>query len=146
MNDPGFDDRRGWNDLVEEFHSGIYAFSWHMLGSRQEAEDVTQETFLKAYRSRASLRTNNVKAWLYSIARNACLDRKRWWKRWRGYVEGAAFDSCPGPESRLRQNLGGVPPSLANPTALDDRPDLCHTNDERVKGHCHDHSHNSCIR
>ena len=83
MNDPELSDRLGWNDLVEKFHERIYAFSWHMLGARHEAEDVTQETFLRAYRSRGRLRTSNVKAWLYSIARNACLDRQRWWKRWQ---------------------------------------------------------------
>ena len=48
-----------------------------MLGSFEESEDLVQETFLRAWRARASLAptgASSVRAWLYRIATNACLD------------------------------------------------------------------------
>jgi RNA polymerase sigma factor (sigma-70 family) len=71
--------RRG-NELAfevafERYGAGILAFSRHMLGSREEAEDVVQHTFAAAYRDlqRSGERTIALKAWLYTIARNRCV-------------------------------------------------------------------------
>jgi RNA polymerase sigma-70 factor (ECF subfamily) len=58
-----------------------------MVRDRVEAEDLTQETFLRAYRSRDSLREEGARtAWLYRIATNVSLDRLRQYAR-RGPVE-----------------------------------------------------------
>ena len=71
--------RRG-NELAfevafERHGMGILAFCRHMLGSREEAEDVVQHTFAAAYSDfqRASERSIALKAWLYAIARNRCI-------------------------------------------------------------------------
>ena len=71
--------RRG-NELAfevafERYGAGILAFSRHMLGSREEAEDAVQHTFAAAYRDlqRSSDRSIALKAWLYTIARNRCV-------------------------------------------------------------------------
>ena len=45
-----------------------------MLGSFEESEDLVQETFLRAWRKRASFHGGSFRAWLYRIATNACLD------------------------------------------------------------------------
>ncbi len=51
---------------------------YRMLGSQSEAEDVVQETFVRAWRSRASLRdASRIRPWLYRVATNACLDALR---------------------------------------------------------------------
>jgi len=61
--------------LVESHQRAVRVHCYRMLGSLEDAEDVTQETFLRAWRrlnefeGRAALRT-----WLYRIATNACLD------------------------------------------------------------------------
>jgi len=53
-----------------------------MLGSVQEAEDATQSCFMKAWTSRATVQNeHSIRSWLYSIARNECLDRLRAYKR-----------------------------------------------------------------
>jgi RNA polymerase sigma factor (sigma-70 family) len=71
--------RRG-NELAfevafERHGTGILAFCRHMLGSREEAEDVVQHTFAAAFRDlqRESDRRIALKAWLYTIARNRCV-------------------------------------------------------------------------
>ena len=59
----------------ERHGAGILAFCRHMLGSREEAEDVVQHTFAAAYKDLqgGGRRKIALKAWLYTIARNRCV-------------------------------------------------------------------------
>jgi RNA polymerase sigma factor (sigma-70 family) len=60
--------------LYDAYHRRLLTFCQHMLGSREEAEDVVQHTFLAAYRClRAGYDVVAVKPWLYTVARNRCL-------------------------------------------------------------------------
>lgn len=71
-----------WHELVNEHYQAIYAFAFQFLGRREDAEDVTQEVFLKAgQKFNTLLDHGKVRPWLYQIARNACVDRTRWYKR-----------------------------------------------------------------
>jgi RNA polymerase sigma factor (sigma-70 family) len=69
------DDTAGFALLTERFRRELLAHCYRMLASYEDAQDLTQETFLRAwarresFQGRASLRT-----WLYRIATNACLD------------------------------------------------------------------------
>ncbi len=64
--------------LFEDFAPRVLAFCHRMLGDRTEAEDATQETFLKAHRAARSFEAGCAPStWLFAIARNTCLDRLR---------------------------------------------------------------------
>ncbi len=64
--------------LVTRYHSRLLAFTRHMLGSKEDAEDVLQETFAAAYGAMvADERPINLKPWLYRIARNRSLNHMR---------------------------------------------------------------------
>jgi RNA polymerase sigma-70 factor, ECF subfamily len=65
-------------DLYERYASRLYGFCLHRLGSREEAEDAVQTTFLNAFRglSRGVVPASE-SAWLFKIAENVCLSRHR---------------------------------------------------------------------
>jgi len=64
--------------LVQRYESRLLAFCRHMLGSREDAEDILQEVFAAAYNAMlADERYINVRPWLYRIARNRCLNHLR---------------------------------------------------------------------
>jgi RNA polymerase sigma factor (sigma-70 family) len=64
--------------LVSRYQSRLHAFCRHMLGSREDAEDVLQEVFAAAFNAiLADERAINVRPWLYRIARNRSLNHLR---------------------------------------------------------------------
>ena len=64
--------------LVTRYRARLLAFNRHMLGSREDAEDVLQEVFAAAFNAiLADSRAINVRPWLYRIARNRCLNHLR---------------------------------------------------------------------
>ena len=76
-------DIAAFEKLVSRYQNKIMGYVGRMVnGDREEAEDVTQETFIKAYRSLDSFRGQaSFSTWLYKIATNLCIDRARGKKR-----------------------------------------------------------------
>ena len=73
-------DEETFDRLMLRHRREIHGHCYRMMGSADEAEDLTQETFLHAWRGRTSFEGRaNYRAWLYRIATNVCLDaiRKR---------------------------------------------------------------------
>jgi RNA polymerase sigma-70 factor (ECF subfamily) len=61
----------------EQHRRELHVHCYRMLASYDDAEDAVQEAYLRAWRSRDSFAGEHVRAWLYKIATNACLDRIR---------------------------------------------------------------------
>jgi RNA polymerase sigma-70 factor (ECF subfamily) len=73
-----------FDHLVEERSGDIYAMLYRLTEDPEEARDLTQETFLQAFRSIAHFRGDaDLRTWLYRIAVNQARNRWRWWKRRR---------------------------------------------------------------
>jgi RNA polymerase sigma-70 factor (TIGR02960 family) len=69
------DDERAFSAVVDRHRRELHVHCYRMLGSFEEAEDATQETFLRAWRRRETYAQRaSLRAWLYRIATNACLD------------------------------------------------------------------------
>lgn len=67
-----------FESVFERYHRPLLSFCRHMLGSREEAEDAVQQTFMAAYRNlSASTKPILLRPWLYTIARNNCLSMLR---------------------------------------------------------------------
>jgi RNA polymerase sigma-70 factor, ECF subfamily len=100
-------DERAFRRLVEPYRRPLEVHCYRMLGSVQDAEDVLQETLLKAWRSlEAFERRSSVHTWLYRIATNACLDELERRPRRPQVVQ-------PYPDARLED----LPSPVADPAA-----------------------------
>ena len=61
--------------LVEKYEKGIHALVWRKIGDFHYAEEITQDTFLRAYQKLSTLKNkNNFIHWLYVIANRLCLN------------------------------------------------------------------------
>lgn len=71
-------DRMAFEELIRRHDREILRLAFHMLGNREEAKEVFQETFLKAFRSLARFRfESSFYTWIYRIATNVGLDHLR---------------------------------------------------------------------
>jgi RNA polymerase sigma-70 factor (ECF subfamily) len=67
-----------FEQFVEHFRSKVFHYSWLMCGQREDAEEVAQETLLRVFDNLEQLREpENVRAWVFRIAKNACLMQRR---------------------------------------------------------------------
>ena len=71
-------DPEAFNLLIREWERPIYNFIVRMIGDRNEAMDLSQDCFMKAYRELRTLKDRDrFSSWLYRIAHNACLSQIR---------------------------------------------------------------------
>jgi RNA polymerase sigma-70 factor, ECF subfamily len=70
--------------LVQERSGDVYALLYRLTEDREEARDLTQETFLRVFQSIERFRGDaDLKTWIYRIALNQARNRWRWWRRRR---------------------------------------------------------------
>lgn len=67
-----------WSAIYEEHVEAVYQFLYNMLGNKHDAQDVTQETFVKAFHKLDSFDYHSkLRTWLIAIGRNLAIDRIR---------------------------------------------------------------------
>src|SRR5947209_11333556 len=103
-------------DLYERYSGQIFGYCLHQLGSREEAEDAVQTTFLNAFRGlERGVVPELESAWLYKIAQHVCLTRRRSWSRRRLVESPQDLDSVHelvGAPVRDTEELAGLTDAL----------------------------------
>lgn len=85
-------DHAAFEEICLSYWNPIYKFVYRMMGNPEDAFDLTQETFMKAYQALPRTSHNlRVGAWIYRIATNACLDELRHrklirWQPWESFI------------------------------------------------------------
>jgi RNA polymerase sigma factor (sigma-70 family) len=80
-----------WDDIVAEHSARVYRLAYRLTGNRQDAEDLTQDVFIRVFRSLDSYEPGNFNGWIHRITTNLFLDRVRRTSRIRmdAFAEGA---------------------------------------------------------
>jgi RNA polymerase sigma-70 factor (ECF subfamily) len=93
-----------FEDLYASYSHDIYVFALWLAGDGYEAEDITSETFIRAWASNSPIRTETLKAYLFTIARNVYYERLRKRKNEVKITETHS-DTTPGPDSQVESRL-----------------------------------------
>ena len=73
-----------FEELYHQYFESIYKYTFRMMGQPDQAEDMTQETFLKLYHQLNGRQTlENPKAWLYRVATNICINHVKRGQKFR---------------------------------------------------------------
>ena len=91
-------DNSAWETIIERFRRKVFHIAYKFTGKHDEAEDLSQEIFLKVFKSLDKFnRDADFSTWLSSVARNYCIDRYRAGKREREVLveDLVAFDLAP---------------------------------------------------
>jgi RNA polymerase sigma-70 factor (ECF subfamily) len=121
-------DTGAFETLVRKYQDPVFSIAYRMVGDREEARDLAQETFISAFEGiRAFDARRSFRAWLYRIAANASIDQLRRGGKSRGVPvriavgagdsgtdqeSGGVVIELPGPEAQMPENV-----SISNETS-----------------------------
>ena len=98
-------DRQAWDTIVRNRHARIYGLAYRFTGRADEAEDLTQEVFLKVYRTLHLYRSESggLETWIVRVARNHFIDHYRKYKveKTRTTPLEDHFDVATSPTTRI---------------------------------------------
>ncbi len=124
-----------WEEIVREHSARVYRLAYRLTGNRHDAEDLTQETFVRVFRSLDSYVPGTFEGWLHRITTNLFLDQVRRRKRIRMDVTGdesaawPSVDALSSPErayehgnldSDVQRALDALPPEYRAAVVLCD--------------------------
>jgi RNA polymerase sigma-70 factor (ECF subfamily) len=136
---PGPDDAPAWvpptwEKIVEQHSARVYRLAYRLTGNQHDAEDLTQEVFVRVFRSLPTYRPGTFEGWLHRITVNLFLDTAR--RRQRQRTDALAEDAAerlagdePGPERAyefrnltddVQQALSDLPPDFRAAVVLSD--------------------------
>lgn len=121
-------DPSAFEALVRLHQQAIFAVALRMLGDQDEAKDVSQDAFVRAYQGiRAFKGEAKLSTWLVSITINLCRNRRRWWARRRKVIAASLDDPLPTEEGTLGQTIEDPAPSPATTAERRERQRLLET-------------------
>ena len=101
--------RAAFEELVRQYDRAVLRLAMHLTGSEQDAQDIYQEAFLKAYRNVGNFRFEcSFYTWIYRIVTNLCLDHLR--KRQVRKEDAAVAQDGEGNEYNLLDQVADVRP------------------------------------
>ncbi len=134
-------DQAAWDQIVRQHWRKVFNVAYKFVGSHEQAEDLTQDIFLKIFKSLDTFdRRANFQTWLISVSRNLCIDHYRSVRKERQTIDrevtaedvspvSATISPLAALEHRdlaalLRQALQGLPQSLRMAVLLRDIQEL----------------------
>ena len=134
-------DQDAWADIVRQYRRRIYSVAYKFTGNHEEAEDLTQDIFIKVFRALHTFdRRANFQTWLISVSRNMCIDHYRSVRKERETInrdidaddlmpvaDGLAADALLEQQRQaalLRRALAALPEPLKTAVTLRDLQDL----------------------
>ncbi len=103
-----------WDEIVREHSARVYRLAYRLSGNHQDAEDLTQETFLRVFRSLSSYTPGTFEGWLHRITTNLFLDQARRRTRIRMEAMGEDAARVASPDDHGRPERGFEHANLDN--------------------------------
>lgn len=134
-------DQTAWEEIVRQHRRKVFNIAYKFTGRHDEAEDLTQDIFLKVFKSLHTFdRRANFQTWLVSVSRNLCIDHYRSVRKERETIDrdvdaGALTPSAPGQNAfqaleqadrveLLRKAMAELAPSLREAVVKRDLQEL----------------------
>jgi RNA polymerase sigma-70 factor (ECF subfamily) len=134
-------DQQAWEAIVQQHRRRVFNVAYKFVGKHDEAEDLTQDIFLKVFKSLDTFdRRANFQTWLISVSRNLCIDHYRSVRKERETINRDVDPSTLMPVSRdrsaysqlelrdrvqlLRAAMDTLPPTLRTAVLLRDIQEL----------------------
>lgn len=134
-------DQRAWDAIVRHYWRKVFNVAYKFVGRHDEAEDLTQDIFLKIFRSLDTFdRRANFQTWLVSVSRNLCIDHYRSVRKERETIDRGVDTNSLAPASPdggpiaaleqrdrvalLRQALSALPEALRSAVVMRDIQEL----------------------
>jgi RNA polymerase sigma factor (sigma-70 family) len=126
-------EKAAWDALFRRWDKPVRAYLYRLSGDMCEADELASETFVRAWKARASITGGKISTWLFTIATNLHRNRRRWWRRRLKWLVGMeedfpeARDPAPAPDdaamrdesaARVRDAVLALPDELREPLVL----------------------------
>lgn len=112
--DAGQGDMPSWDELVSEHADSVYRLAFRLSGNQHDAEDLTQETFMRVFRSLKHYRPGTFEGWLHRITTNLFLDMVRHRNKIRMEALPDDYERVPGTDMTPEQaySVANLDPAL----------------------------------
>ncbi|WP_436407054.1 RNA polymerase sigma factor SigE [Corynebacterium ureicelerivorans] len=103
-----------WSELVQEHADSVYRLAYRLSGNQHDAEDLTQETFMRVFRSLKHYQPGTFEGWLHRITTNLFLDMVRRRAKIRMEALPEDYERVPGTDMTPEEayNVANLDPAL----------------------------------